>query len=125
MRKILIALTLTGIAGPAMAQVTASKARTADYEFSYTYPAAAARIAGLNAWLDADRARIQAKTARDGAAGRRDAAKAGYPYHRYSFDKTWKVVTETPRFLSLSGDSYDFTGGAHAALPPMRCSGTR
>ena len=115
MRKVMIALALIGAASPALAQIVERKAKTADYEFGYAYPAAAARIAGLKAWLDADRARIQAKTARDGAAGRRDAKASGYPYHRYSFDKTWKVVTDTPRFLSLSGDSYSFTGGAHGS----------
>jgi hypothetical protein len=26
---------------------------------------------------------------------------------------SWKLVTQTPRFVSLSGDSYDYTGGAH------------
>ena len=49
-----------------MAPAAETKAKTADYEFSYAYPAAAARIAGLKAWLDADRSRIQAKAARDG-----------------------------------------------------------
>jgi hypothetical protein len=115
MRKMMIALALVGVAGPAMAQVVTSKARTADYEFSYAYPAAAARIPGLKTWLDAERTRIRAKTARDGAAARREARKAGFPFHRYSFDQTWKVVTDTPRFLSLSGDSYSFTGGAHGS----------
>jgi len=115
MRKAMIAMALVGVAEPAMAQVVTSKAKTADYEFSYAYPAAAARIAGLKAWLDAERTRIQAKTARDAAAGHREARKAGFPFNRYSFDQTWKVVTDTPRFLSLSGDSYNFTGGAHGS----------
>ena len=115
MRKMMIALALIGGAGPAMAQVVERNAKTADYEFSYAYPAAATRIAGLKAWLDAERARIQAKTARDGAVARREAKASGYPYHAYSLDKTWKVVTDTPRFLSLSGDSYNFTGGAHGS----------
>ncbi|WP_312490076.1 DUF4163 domain-containing protein [Sphingomonas sp.] len=113
MRKVMIALVLASVGAPAMAQTVTSRAKTADYQFSYVYPAAAARIAGLKAWLDADRARMQAKTARGGTAGRRHAAEGGYPYNAYSFDKTWKVVTDTPRFLSLSGDSYNFTGGAH------------
>ncbi len=115
MRRLTAALILTAISGPAIASDVSSKAKTADYEFSYGYPAAATRIAGLKNWLDADRARLQAKTARDGAAARREARKAGYPYRRYSFDKSWKLVTQTPRFLSLSGDSYDYTGGAHGS----------
>lgn len=113
MRKVMIALALMGVAGPALAQDATTKVKTADYEFSYAYPAAAARVPGLKAWLDADRARLQAKTRKDGAEGRREAAKSGFPYRRYSFDKNWKLVTQTPRFVSLSSDSYDYTGGAH------------
>lgn len=115
MHKVMIVLALVGVTGPAVAQVVTRRATSPDYAFRYVYPAAAGRIAGLKAWLDADRTRLQAKTARDGAAGRREALKSGYPYHRYSFDKTWKVVTDTPRFLSLSADSYSFTGGAHGS----------
>lgn len=115
MGKMMIALALLGTAAPTWAQDVASKATTADYEFGYAYPAAAARVPGLKAWLDADRARLRAKTARDGAAARRDAAKSGFPYRRYSYDQTWKLVTQTPRFVSLSGDSYDYTGGAHGS----------
>lgn len=113
MRKVMIALAFAGMSGPVLAQVVETSVKTADYEFQYRYPAAAARIPGLKSWLDKDKAAIRAETARDGAAGRREAKQSGFPYRRYSFEKTWKVVTDTPRFLSLSSDSYDYTGGAH------------
>ena len=113
MRKVMIALALVGASGPVTAQGVSTKTTTVDYEFGYSYPAAAARIPGMKSWLEAEKARIRSKTARDGAAGRREAAKSGYPYRRYSYEKTWKLVTDTPRFLSLSGESYDYTGGAH------------
>lgn len=93
---------------PALVQSAAT-----DYEFSYTYPAEARRIAPLRKWLDADRAGLRAKTARDAAASRRNAAAHGFPFHRYQTQVEWQVVTDTPRFLSLSTKRYIFTGGAH------------
>ena len=108
-----IALALVGCASPVLAQDAVPMVKTADYEFGYAYPAAAGRVPGLKAWLEADRARLRTKTMRDGAAARREAAKSGFPYRRYSYVQSWKLVTQTPRFVSLSGDSYDYTGGAH------------
>jgi hypothetical protein len=81
--------------------------------FSYGYPAAAARIAPLRRWLDQDRARFAAETRRDAQEDRREATKAGYPFHQHDASRHWSVVTETPRLLSLSGETYRFTGGAH------------
>ena len=82
-------------------------------EFAYAYPRAAATIAGLATWLDADRA-----TRRDAliAAAQRDKAaaeKAGFPYRKHSHLQTWQLVTDTPRFLSLSAEIQTYTGGAH------------
>lgn len=113
MRNGWIALALVGCASPVLAQDEVPTVKTADYEFGYAYPTAAARVPGLRAWLEADRARLRAKTMRDGAAARREAAKSGFLYRRYSYVQSWKLVTQTPRFVSLSGDSYDYTGGAH------------
>lgn len=93
--------------------VMAGAVKTADYSFAYSYPAAAARYPALKRWLEADRAALRAKVVRDTAAERREAKQGGYPYRPYDIDQTWQVVTETPRFLSLSGQHYAYTGGAH------------
>jgi len=82
-------------------------------EFTYAYPSEAAVIAALVAWLDGDRA-----TRRDAliAAAQRDKAaaeKAGFPYRAHSHLQTWQVVSNTPRFLSLSAEIQTYTGGAH------------
>lgn len=82
-------------------------------EFTYAYPREAAVIAGLAIWLDSDRA-----TRRDAliaAAGRDKAAaeKAGFPYRQHSHLQTWQIVSNTPRFLSLSAEIQTYTGGAH------------
>jgi len=101
-----------GIAVAASASAQSS-VKTADYSFTYAYPAEAAAIPPLRAWLEADRTRQRAALARDAAEARRDARKSGYPFRAYELQKTWKTVTNTPRFLSLSGNVYSYTGGAH------------
>lgn len=82
-------------------------------EFAYAYPREAAVIAELAAWLDGDRT-----TRRDAliAAAQRDKAaaeKAGFPYRQHSHLQTWKIVSNTPRFLSMSAEIQTYTGGAH------------
>lgn len=81
--------------------------------FRYTYPPAAARIVPLRRWLEADRTTLYARFLVDTRVAQREARKDGYPYRAWDFQKEWSVVTETPRFLSLSGSLYAFTGGAH------------
>ncbi|WP_260582551.1 DUF3298 and DUF4163 domain-containing protein [Sphingopyxis sp. PET50] len=82
-------------------------------EFAYSYPVEAAKIPKLAEWLDADRA-----TKRDAliAEARRDRAaaeKEGFPYRPHSHLQSWKRITDTPRFLSLSSEIATYTGGAH------------
>ncbi len=94
------------LAGPAAAQADAT------LDFAYRYPPAAARMAPLRQWLEADRARLRATARRDAEADRRERG-AAFPFHRHDATREWKLVTETPRLLSLSGETYRFTGGAH------------
>ncbi|MFW2851590.1 DUF4163 domain-containing protein [Sphingomonas sp. TX0543] len=110
MRILMSAAIVLTVATGAVAQ---QRAATQDYKFTYSYPAEAARIPALRGWLEADKAKLRASIATDAAEGRRAARKGGYPFNAYEAQKTWKVVTDTPRFLSLSGDVYSFTGGAH------------
>lgn len=91
----------------------AETVKTTDYSFAYSYPAEAAAIPRLRALLDAQGKALRARTARAAAAARRESRNGSFPYRRYETQKTWKVVTNTPRFLSLSSDAYEFTGGAH------------
>jgi hypothetical protein len=105
----LIAMLGAGVAGQAAVQ----KVETPDYSFQYAYPDAVARFPALHAWLDSDRARLRASIARQAAMARRESKGGAFPFRQYESQKTWKLVTETPRFLSLSGDLYAYTGGAH------------
>lgn len=95
------------------ATLAANRAPEAPLEFSYIYPAPAKAIPALNDWFVAERARLRSAAAAQANAAQRDAAKGGMPFNSYKSDRTWKVVTDTPRFLSLSLESCDYTGGAH------------
>jgi hypothetical protein len=109
-RAVAATFLLTAI-GPT--EASAAPVTTPDYSFNYAYPAEAGTIPALRAWLEQDRTRLQASTARQATAARRQARSGGFPFRRYELQKTWKVVTSTPRFLSLSGEIYSYTGGAH------------
>ena len=82
-------------------------------EFAYGYPAEAAQIPKLAAWLDNDRATKRSALV---AAAERDQAgakKEGFPYRAHTHLQKWEKVTDTPRFLSLSSEIQTYTGGAH------------
>ena len=83
------------------------------YEFDYSYPAAAGRIPALKTWLDAERDKSRNQLIDDATAGRAEAKESDFEYHAYASGRAWEKVTETPRFLSLSAQIYDYTGGAH------------
>ena len=83
------------------------------FEFDYSYPAEAGRIPALKAWLDAERTKSRAQLIEEATAGRAEAKQSGFEYHAYALGRAWEKVTETPRFLSLSAQIYDYSGGAH------------
>lgn len=98
-------------ADPAVARSVEDK--TPLYEFGYAYPAEAAAIPGLKAWLDADLDE-QKQGIMDGAREGRAAAKeSGYPFNPYGHSTAWQVVASLPGWLSLSAQRWEFTGGAH------------
>ena len=83
------------------------------YEFDYSYPAEAGRIPALKAWLDADRDKLRAQLIADAKEGQAAAKEGAFEYHTYAAGRKWSKVTETPSFLSLSAELYEYTGGAH------------
>ena len=125
-------LAMTGVAlafmGAATAALAAAKivppgreisVKTPVYEFTYSYPAAAGRIPALKAWLDKDAAEGQASIAQSAREGKADAKKEGYDFNSYDAETDWQVVTDLPKWLSLSGTSGDYTGGAHPNHGPV------
>lgn len=83
------------------------------FEFEYAYPAKAAAIPGLKALLDKRMATARAELEKGSKTDQAEAAKDGYPYRQHSSGAEWKVVTDLPRWLSLSAELYTYEGGAH------------
>ncbi len=82
-------------------------------DFGYDYPARARAIPALRAELDRRAARLRAWFRSGAAAARRSAAADKRPYYPWEQAVDWSVVADTPRFLSLSAQTYSYTGGAH------------
>lgn len=89
------------------------KVETDRMTFGYSYPREAGAIAPLAATLDADAKAIQSELDKTTAAEQAEASKGGFDYRPHSYEMTWKVVTDTPQFLSLSGEFSTYSGGAH------------
>lgn len=97
------------LVAPAVAEAAAAP----DLHFSYRYPPQVRVIPRLRAWFDREGERLRSASLAQAQDDRRAAAKNGAVFNPYESDRTWKVVTDTPRFLSLSLQLYDYTGGAH------------
>lgn len=83
------------------------------YSFSYSYPAAAAAIPALKAWLDGDLKMEKEAIIEAAKEGRADAKQTGFDYMAFDHSTAWDVVADLPGWLSLSAAYDDFTGGAH------------
>ena len=82
-------------------------------EFSYSHPAEVGAVPALAAILTADRDEALAEARKFASADSSTARREDYPYNPHALAIEWEVVTQTPRFLSLSNSFYTFTGGAH------------
>lgn len=107
----------SAVAAPAAAPITSVakvvKEESELYEFSYSYPAQAAAIPDLKAWLEADLAKQKAEVV-NGAREDKKAADGGeFPFRPHSGSTDWKVVADLPGWLSLSALVDGYTGGAH------------
>src|SRR3546814_10413365 len=88
------------------ATASAVEEKTDLIEFSYSYPVEAARIPGLAAWLDSDRAAQRGALVEAAQRDRAAAEKNDFPYHAHSHLQAWQRVTDTPRFLSLRSEEH-------------------
>ena len=102
-----------GLSAPVVAVPSFAQAAKGDYTYEYSIPSQARAIPSLKAWLDSGAATERGAMAKDAAADHRDASKTGRTFNPYQATRKWQVVTDTPRFLSLSLESWAFTGGAH------------
>ncbi len=99
----------------AAAFVARTEVKTADYDFGYAMPDAVAAYGALVDWLNHDRDQARAGVAKEAADFRKETERDGFPFRKYESTTTWQRVAETPRFLSLSAETYDYTGGAHGS----------
>lgn len=102
----------------ATAEANAGGARRTEEEnelflFNYAWPQQVGAIPALAATLAAQADENRAALERTTREERKMAEQDGFPYRAHSYGMEWKVVADTPRFLSLSGDFNTYTGGAH------------
>ena len=116
-RRVLIAVValLATAAAPAPKPSSGGvDARTADYVFSYSWPAQVEAIPALRAHLAADQAERKRTLAGEAAEARRAAAAdPDLRFVPYTLEVEWQVVTDLPGWLSLSQRNSHFEGGAH------------
>ena len=116
-RRVLIAIValLATAAAPAPKPSSGGvDARTADYVFSYSWPAQVEAIPALRAHLAADQAERKRTLAGEAAEARRAAAAdPDLRFVPYTLEVEWQVVTDLPGWLSLSQRNSHFEGGAH------------
>lgn len=82
-------------------------------EFRYSWPAQVSAQPALAKLLGAERDRVLAEEKREWAGTIADSPADCASCRSRSFAKEWKVVADTPRFLSLSAQFSSYTGGAH------------
>lgn len=107
------AVVLLVAAGPAP-RPGGVEVRTADYAFSYLWPAAVEAVPALRARLENDREAIRRAFAREAADARREAASdPGRPFLPHELSVEWRVAATLQDWLSLSQHISVFEGGAH------------
>lgn len=82
-------------------------------EFAYNWPAAVSAQPELVTMLATGRDRVLEQEKTEWAATLADTPGDCTGCRNRSYSMEWKVVADTPRFLSLSGDFTTYTGGAH------------
>ena len=83
-------------------------------EFSYSWPAEVSAIPALVERFTAERTEILAEQKAEWEEAKREfAGEDCVACINRSFEKSWDVVADLPRFLSLSASFYAYTGGAH------------
>ena len=107
------AVVLLVAAGPAP-RPGGVEVRTADYAFSYLWPAAVEAVPALRARLENDRDAVRRAFAREAADARREAASdPGRPFLPHELSVEWRVAATLQDWLSLSQHISVFEGGAH------------
>jgi Deacetylase PdaC/Protein of unknown function (DUF3298) len=83
------------------------------FDLAYTYPAPAAAISGVKAYLDADIDKQRSALAVSAKQGQAEAKQNGFEFRPYHRGADWQVVADMPGWLSLSANLDSYEGGAH------------
>ena len=83
------------------------------YEFSYAYPVQANSIPALAGWFKADAAKMKRELVAHAKEGQSEARADKRTYYPFGHSTRWEVVTDLPRWLSLSAQRWESLGGAH------------
>lgn len=102
-----------GRAAPAAAFTDNEERGGGSREFAYKWPAAVAAEPELAKQFTADRDRILAREKAEWPEALEACPAESGSCKNREFTKEWKVVADTPGFLSLSADFSTYTGGAH------------
>lgn len=92
---------------------TYTEAGGGSLEFEYSWPAAVGREPQLAALLKQNLDNDLAQTKESWEASYADCPTDAVSCRTYSFSNAYQVVADLPRFLSLSRDFAEYTGGAH------------
>ncbi|WP_336959142.1 DUF4163 domain-containing protein [Sphingobium aquiterrae] len=87
--------------------------KTGLLEFSYAWPSEAAAVPAIAARLRGEMDRSKGDALKLAGEDRKSAQANGFPFHAHSLQTAWESHAATPRLLSLLGQSYVYTGGAH------------
>lgn len=82
-------------------------------EFAYRWPAAVSAHPELVAMLEDERGQALAEQKSEWDTALADSPDDCVSCKSRSFEKSWEVVADLPRWLSLSSDFSVYTGGAH------------
>lgn len=124
MRKLLLATAfglaaaLAPIASPAAAVQPAATAGGLNFknsllEWHVSWPAEVSAIPALLAAIREPALKNKASLLKTAAADKADRTKRGFPFFGYQSSTDFAVAGASPPLLSLTGDWFEFTGGAH------------
>lgn len=83
-------------------------------DFAYNWPAEVSAIPPLVRRFTAERDKLLADQKTEWQSALKEFAGQDCPgCVNRAFEKTWEVVADLPRFLSLSASFYEYSGGAH------------
>lgn len=81
--------------------------------FSYSWPAPANAIEGLNAELETRAEAAKVEFSGYAEKAKADAEDGDYYFMAHSYEAGWEVAADLPGFLSLGGGRSTYMGGAH------------